>query len=200
MSTKMLVGLGNPGARYQDSRHNVGFRFLDYLARDQGLRFATEAAFKVALSRWHPAPDLDILLAKPLCFMNNSGESIGQLARYYRIDTADMVVVYDDLDMEPGKLRIKPAGGGHGGHNGLKSLNVHVGNTYSRMKLGIGRPSHGDITRWVLSAMTSQEMADEERIFSCLLPEMQALLQGELAQVSNRVHLKLAEEMTGGDA
>jgi len=199
MPTKLLVGLGNPGTRYRDSRHNVGFRFLDYLAREQRLSFAVKDAFKGALSRWRPTSELDVMLLKPLCFMNNSGESVGALARYYHIDTSDIMVVYDDLDMAPGTFRIK-VGGGHGGHNGLKSLNAHVGSDYCRVKLGIGRPVDGDITDWVLSSMMPQAAKDESVIFSCLLPEMAALLQGDVAQVNSRVHMNVKEILQRGEA
>ncbi len=198
MARQMLVGLGNPGARYRDTRHNVGFRFLDMLARDQDLFFRTEKAFKADLATWRPTPDLDVMLVKPLCFMNKSGEAVGAIARYYRLSTDAITVVYDDLDMEAGKLRIKK-GGGHGGHNGLKSLNLHVGNTYTRVKIGIGRPEDGDVTRWVLSPMTPLEEKDEQLIFSCLLPEITEILLGRSAQATNRIHLKLRERIMGNN-
>ncbi|RMH52527.1 MAG: aminoacyl-tRNA hydrolase [Zetaproteobacteria bacterium] len=188
--------MGNPGARYRDTRHNVGFRFLDLLAREQDLYFVTEKAFKAEIADWRPTPDLDVMLVKPLNFMNNSGETVGKLARYYRIATEAITVVYDDLDMDAGKLRIKK-GGGHGGHNGLRSLNLHVGNAYTRVKIGIGRPPDGDVTRWVLSPMTPMEEKDEALIFSCLLPEMVSILEGRLAQASNRIHLNLRERIVG---
>jgi len=197
MSTKILVGLGNPGARYRDSRHNVGFRFLDLVAREQDLFFSNDKAFKVEVARWRPTPDLDVMLVKPMSFMNKSGEPVGSLARYYRIETADITVIYDDLDMAPGKLRIKQGGGGHGGHNGLKSINLHVGNAYTRIKVGIGRPPDGDITHWVLSSMTPLEAKDERMIFSSLVPEIPSVLQGRAAQATNRIHLKLREKIMG---
>lgn len=130
--------------------------------------------------------------------MNNSGDSVGRLARYYRIETVNITVIYDDLDLESGKFRIKSGGGGHGGHNGLKSLNLHVGNAYSRIKIGIGRPPDGDVTHWVLSRMTPLQAKDEALIFSCLLPEIPAILQGRVAQATNRIHLRMREKLIGG--
>ena len=199
MTKKILVGLGNPGARYRDSRHNVGFRFLDLLAKAQGLHFTEEKAFKAEIANWRPTPDLDILLVKPLCFMNKSGESVGQLARYYRIGVDDITVIYDDLDMAAGKLRLKK-GGGSGGHNGIKSLNLHVGNAYTRVKIGIGRPADNrDVTNWVLSSMIPMEARDEQLIFDCLLPEITVIVQGHLAQASNRIQLKLRKTLMEGE-
>jgi len=198
MTKKLLVGLGNPGAEYRDSRHNVGFRFLNQLAHEQGLAFTEDKTFKVTTARWRPTPDLDVLLVKPLCFMNNSGESVGQIARYYKIGVDDITVVYDDLDMVAGKLRIKK-GGGAGGHNGIKSLNLHVGNCYTRVKVGIGRPSNNaDITHWVLSALTATEAEDETILFSCLLPEIITVIEGQAAKAINRIQLKLRETLIGG--
>jgi len=198
MGKKILVGLGNPGTEYQDSRHNVGFRFLDKVADNQGLTFSEEKAFKVAATNWRPTPDLDILLVKPLCFMNNSGESVGQIARYYKIGVDDITVVHDDLDMVAGKLRIKK-GGGTGGHNGIKSLNLHIGNSYTRVKVGIGRPSNNaDITHWVLSPLTATEAEDETILFDCLLPEITTVIGSQAVQATNRIQRKLHEILTKG--
>jgi len=187
---KMLVGLGNPGSKYAETRHNVGFRFLDALAKAEGLRFAAAPRFHAETASWE-SPAGRILLVKPQTFMNNSGEAIGALARYYQVEEQDIVVVYDDLDLPVGKLRLK-TGGGHGGHNGLRSIHAHLPSAdYVRVKIGIGRPSHGDITAWVLGRADEGDRADEARIFAALQHEIGTLLSGQTDTAANRIHLAL---------
>jgi len=184
---KMLVGLGNPGLKYEKTRHNIGFRFLDAFATSEGLSFASAPRF-CAQTCTTTLGSEKVLLLKPQTFMNDSGEAVGQLARYYDIEPEDIVVVYDDLDMPSGKIRIK-AGGGHGGHNGLRSLHQHLSNTdYVRVKIGIGRPPSGDITPWVLGGADEGDRADEYRIFDALLPEIPLLMAGERDKAANKVH------------
>lgn len=187
---KLLVGLGNPGKKYEETRHNIGFRFLDLLARSEGLRFAAAPRFAAETVEWDTAEE-KILLVKPQTFMNNSGEAIGKLARYYHVETQDIFVVYDDLELPAGKPRIK-TGGGHGGHNGLKSLNQHLPNPdYTRVKIGIGRPTIGEVTPWVLGKADEGDRADEARVFDALLSEISTILSGDLANASNRIHQAL---------
>jgi PTH1 family peptidyl-tRNA hydrolase len=187
---KLLIGLGNPGRKYEETRHNIGFRFLDLLARSEGLRFVAAPRFAAEMVEWDAA-DEKILLVKPQTFMNNSGEAIGKLARYYHVETQDIFVVYDDLELPAGKPRIK-TGGGHGGHNGLKSLNQHLPNPdYTRIKIGIGRPTIGEVTPWVLGKADEGDRADEARVFDALLPEMLTILNGDSASASNRIHQAL---------
>jgi len=187
---KLLVGLGNPGNKYAETRHNIGFRFLDLLAKSEGLRFAAAPRFRAETASWESDAGR-ILLVKPQTFMNNSGEAVGALARFYRVAEQEIIVVYDDLDLPVGKLRIKK-GGGHGGHNGLRSLHAHLpGSDYVRVKIGIGRPPHGDITPWVLGRADEGDRADEARIFAALLGELDALLAGQTDTAANRIHLAL---------
>ncbi len=187
---KLLVGLGNPGNKYSETRHNVGFRFLDALAESEGLRFAAAPRFRAETASWE-SPAGRVLLVKPQTFMNNSGESVGALARFYRIDAQEIIVVYDDLDLPAGKLRIKK-NGGHGGHNGLRSIYAHLpGTDYLRVRIGIGRPAHGDITPWVLGCADAGDRADEARIFAALLDEVNTLLSGQADTAANRIHLAL---------
>jgi len=184
---KMLVGLGNPGSKYEKTRHNIGFRFLDLLAKFEGLSFGSAPRFRAETATC-TINDEKVLLVKPQTFMNNSGESIAPLAKYYDIEPADITVVYDDLDLPSGKLRIK-SGGGHGGHNGLRSLNQHLPNVdYTRVKIGIGRPPSGDITPWVLGGADEGDRADELRIFDALLPHIPLLLAGERDKAANKIH------------
>jgi len=183
---KLLVGLGNPGDRYVDTRHNVGFRFLDALAQREGIRFNDSPRFR-AETATHSWSGQKVLLAKPLTFMNNSGEAIGAIARYHQIPPENVIVVYDDLDLAPGKLRLKK-GGGHGGHNGLRSLNQHLENSdYIRVKVGIGRPEHGTVTDWVLGKASTQQQIIEKHIFDALAVCMPLLLAGEINRVSCQI-------------
>ena len=187
---KLLVGLGNPGSKYAETRHNIGFRFLDLLARSEGLCFTAAPRFHAETARWE-SPAGRVLLVKPQTFMNNSGEAVGALARYYQVEAEDIIVVYDDLDLPVGKLRIK-TGGGHGGHNGLRSIHAHLpSRDYVRVKIGIGRPPHGDITAWVLGKACEGDRADEARIFAALLDELKPLLSGQTDTAANRIHLAL---------
>jgi len=188
---QLLVGLGNPGNKYKNTRHNTGFRFVDALAKEQGLRFAAAPRFHAETTEWKQA-GRKVLLVKPQTFMNNSGECVGPLARYYGVSTADIFVIYDDLDLAAGKFRLK-TGGGHGGHNGLRSLNQHLPDSdYRRLKVGIGRPPDSmDVTAWVLSKATVDDRQQEERIFSALMESLPAVLGGDLALASNHMHLAL---------
>ncbi len=190
---KMLVGLGNPGAKYEKTRHNIGFRFLDLFAKSEGLSFSSAPRFCAETCTFTLNGE-KILLVKPQTFMNNSGEAVSQLARYYDIETRDITVVYDDLDLPSGKIRIK-AGGGHGGHNGLRSLNQHLPDSgYTRVKIGIGRPPGGDITPWVLGGADEGDRGDELRIFDALLPQTPLLLSGDRDKAANKVHHTLQND------
>ena len=138
---KLIVGLGNPGDKYQGTRHNVGFDVIDALARQEGLKL-TDQKFRVDYTIWRVG-DEKVLLVKPYTFMNLSGEAVLPLMSYYNISPDELVVVYDDLDLEPGKLRLRQSGSA-GGHNGVKSIIEMLGTQdFKRVKIGIGRPQYG---------------------------------------------------------
>ncbi|MDQ6973904.1 MAG: aminoacyl-tRNA hydrolase [Mariprofundaceae bacterium] len=187
---KVLVGLGNPGSKYQETRHNIGFRFLDQLAQSEGVQFAASPRFRAETATWQH-PEGKVLLLKPQTFMNDSGESLASLVHYYDIKAKDVIVIYDDLDLPSGKVRLK-VGGGHGGHNGLRSINQHMKDTsYTRIKVGIGRPIHGQIVDWVLGRASDDDRADEARIFHVLKEELSLVLANKIDTAANRIHLKL---------
>jgi peptidyl-tRNA hydrolase len=154
---KLIVGLGNPGARYRLSRHNMGFMVLDELAKMQGIDIHRKG-FDVCLGKGNIA-GLTVVLSQPLTFMNRSGAAVKRLVRYFKIDLDDLIVVHDDLDLPLGSVRVK-AGGGHGGHKGLISIIDHLGEPgFNRVRLGIGKPVFKEmVNRYVLESFTEGEM------------------------------------------
>lgn len=139
---KLIVGLGNPGAKYARNRHNIGFMALDRIASDHG--FAPwRSKFQGQLSEGRLGRE-KVMLLKPETFMNNSGQSVGEAVRFYKLDTQDVIVIHDEIDLAPGKARTK-TGGGHAGHNGLRSIHAHIGDTYDRVRLGVGHPGRKEL-------------------------------------------------------
>jgi len=156
---KLLVGLGNPGAKYETTRHNAGFLVLDELASSEGIQWLEEK-FLGDFAKGSVLNESCVLL-KPKTFMNLSGRSVAQAARFFKVDVSDIVVMHDDIDMEAGKVKVR-TGGGHGGHNGIKSIVQESGcKDFHRIKIGVGRPKRpeeGDVTNWVLGALSEQEL------------------------------------------
>jgi peptidyl-tRNA hydrolase, PTH1 family len=166
---KAIVGLGNPGAKYRGTRHNIGFAVVDELARRAGIEFEP-APVDALIARWRRAgrgevvPDAtpveDILLAKPMTFMNESGQAVGALTRYFKVESDSLLVVVDDVQLPLGRLRVRRRGSA-GGHNGLKSVIAHVGEDFARLRIGVGRgDSRRDLADHVLARFESDE-ADE---------------------------------------
>jgi len=146
---RLFVGLGNPGPRYAQNRHNIGFMAVDAIAAEHGFA-AFRARFQGRVAEGMLGGE-KVLLLKPETFMNRSGQSVGEAARFFKLSLSDIVVFHDELDLAPGKVRVKQ-GGGHAGHNGLRSLHAHVGEGYARVRLGIGHPGHKDlVSAYVLS-------------------------------------------------
>lgn len=146
---KLFVGLGNPGPKYAGNRHNIGFMALEEIASDHGFG-PWRSKFQGQLSEGKLGSEKVILL-KPETFMNLSGQSVGEAMRFYKLTPADVVVFHDELDLAPGKCRVK-TGGGHAGHNGLRSIHQHIGAEYDRVRMGIGHPGHKDaVARYVLN-------------------------------------------------
>ena len=140
--TKLLVGLGNPGDKYVETKHNVGFMLVDQLAKSLSLTFSHDKIFQADVTSTFIDGE-KVFLVKPTTFMNESGKAVHALLTYYGLEVEDLVVIYDDLDMEVGKIRLR-AKGSAGGHNGIKSIINHIGTqTFNRIKIGIGRPKQG---------------------------------------------------------
>jgi PTH1 family peptidyl-tRNA hydrolase len=159
---KLVVGLGNPGEDYVRTRHNVGFLVADGLARACGVAFSTRK-FGAEIAEASVGRER-VWIMKPQTYMNHSGEAVGSALRFWKLGLGDLVVVHDDLELDPLRVQVK-VGGGHGGHNGLKSLNAHVGGTdYVRVRVGVGRPpARMDSADYVLGRFArSEEKAVEE--------------------------------------
>ena len=146
----LIVGLGNPGAEYADHRHNIGFRCVDHLAQQHGLTL-NKRRFKAIFGEGRLDGER-VILAQPQTFMNDSGSAVAPLSRWYKIPPEQILVIYDDLDLPFGRIRVRP-GGGSGGHNGIKSIIASLGTQgFPRIRVGIGRPRHGDPVDYVLNA------------------------------------------------
>ena len=184
----LIVGLGNPGNRYSETRHNAGFWFLDRLAASCGATLRPQTRLQSEIAR----VDLqgrDCLLARPTTYMNHSGQAVRAVMDYYRIDAGSMLVAYDELDLPPGVARLKQ-GGGHGGHNGLRDIFRHTPDQdFLRLRIGIGHPGNKDqVTSYVLGRAT----ADEERLIresiANALAVLPRVLGGDLAGAMKALH------------
>ncbi len=141
-SLQIFVGLGNPGGKYARNRHKIGFMALDRIAEDHGFG-PWRARFQGEVSEGRLGGDT-VLLLKPGTFMNLSGQAVGEAMRFFKLEPDDVTVFHDELDLAPGKCRVK-TGGGHAGHNGLRSIHAHIGEAYHRVRLGIGHPGRKDL-------------------------------------------------------
>ena len=188
---KAIVGLGNPGPKYHGTRHNVGFAVLDELAQRAAVSFDS-APVDALVARWRRGAEDVVLLAKPMTFMNASGEAIGGLLRYFRIETADLLVVVDEVHLPLGKLRAR-ARGSAGGHNGLKSVMAHVGEEYSRLRVGVGRGPEApggraqrDMADHVLSRFELDERAEVDRMIARAADAAEVFITSGIAGVMNQ--------------
>ncbi len=158
LPVRAIAALGNPGRKYSDTRHNVGWMLIDALAARTGIQW--QAKFNGEFGRLRLG-DRELLVLKPGTFMNLSGHPTQAMCNFFGVKPGELLVLHDDLDLPFGRIQVK-AGGGHGGHNGLRSLVAQLGNDFARIRLGIGRPSEGkvDVADWVLSPFTASERAE----------------------------------------
>ncbi|MDA8585922.1 aminoacyl-tRNA hydrolase [Rhodobacteraceae bacterium] len=186
---KLFVGLGNPGSKYAGNRHNVGFMALDRIADAHGFG-PWRGKYQGQISDGLLGSEKVVLL-KPGTFMNNSGQSVGEAMRFYKLTPADVTVFHDEIDLAPGKLRVKQ-GGGHAGHNGLRSLHAHINDGYERVRIGVGHPGHKDaVPHFVLKDFAK---ADHDWLWPMLdgiadgAPD---LAKGDAGRFQNAVALRL---------
>ena len=187
---KLWVGLGNPGAKYAGNRHNIGFMALDRIAADHGFG-PWKARFQGEVAEGRLGADKLVLL-KPQTFMNVSGQSVRAALDYLKLRPEDVTVFHDELDLAPGKCRLK-SGGGHAGHNGLRSIHQHLGETYHRVRLGIGHPGHKDaVAAYVLQDFAKAEGAWLDDLLRGLSDGAAALADGDGVRFLNAVAQRVA--------
>ncbi|NNE80771.1 MAG: aminoacyl-tRNA hydrolase [Silicimonas sp.] len=186
---KLLVGLGNPGPKYANNRHNVGFMAIDRIGDDHGFS-GWRAKFQGQTAEGRLGQEKVVLL-KPETFMNNSGQSVGEAMRFYKLDPADVIVMHDEIDLAPGKLRVKQ-GGGHAGHNGLRSLHAHVGPDFVRVRIGVGHPGHKDaVPIYVLKDFSKADQTWLEDMLAGISDGAPSLAEGDQGRFQNAVALRL---------
>ncbi|AEQ52189.1 aminoacyl-tRNA hydrolase [Pelagibacterium halotolerans] len=185
----LIVGLGNPGAEYAAHRHNIGFLAVDEIARQHSF-----PPFRQKFSALISEGVIDgekIMLIKPQTFMNRSGDSVAQAASFYKLTPSDISVVHDELDLAPGKVRVK-TGGGNGGHNGLRSIESHLGKDFVRIRLGIGHPGHKDrVHSHVLSNFHKADNEWLEPLLDALAKNAALIAKGDAAGLMNKLALAL---------
>ncbi|MEI7716337.1 MAG: aminoacyl-tRNA hydrolase [Mycobacterium sp.] len=184
----LVVGLGNPGDNYTRTRHNVGFMVADLLAVRLGSTFKAHKRSGAEVVSGRLAGH-SVVVAKPRCFMNESGRQVGPLAKFYSIAPADIVVIHDDLDLDFGRIRLK-LGGGEGGHNGLRSVAAALGTKdFQRIRIGIGRPpGRKDPASFVLENFTAAERGEVPTIYEQAADATESLIELGLEPAQNRVH------------
>lgn len=185
---KLMVGLGNPGPEYEATRHNAGFWWLDALARDLNVQLTPQRAYQALAARATVGAQTVWLLA-PQTFMNLSGRSVAALARFYKIAPEQILVVHDELDLEPGQAKLK-FGGGHAGHNGLRDIHAQLGSgDYWRLRLGIGHPGvRSEVVGWVLKKPLKEQRDAIDDAITRSLHALPALVAGEMDKATMLIH------------
>jgi PTH1 family peptidyl-tRNA hydrolase len=187
---RLIVGLGNPGSRYAKNRHNIGFLAVDEIARVHRAG-PWRRKFQGEIAEVGLGPERAILL-KPQTFMNESGRAVQEVLRFYKIALSDLIVLHDELDLAPAKLRVK-TGGGNAGHNGLRSITAQCGNEYRRVRLGIGHPGDkAQVHAYVLNDFGKGEEAWVDDLCRAVADQAALLANGEDASFQNKVHLAMA--------
>ncbi|MGX9351008.1 aminoacyl-tRNA hydrolase [Shimia sp. W99] len=186
---KLFVGLGNPGAKYANNRHNIGFMALDQIAADHGFS-PWKSKFQGSLCEGRLGRE-KVLLLKPETFMNLSGQSVGEAMRFYKLDSTDVTVFHDELDLAPGKCRAK-AGGGHAGHNGLRSIHQHIGPHYDRVRMGIGHPGNKNaVSGYVLRDFPKADADWLDDLLRGISDGAPHLAEGDTGKFMNAVALRV---------
>ena len=189
-SIKLIVGLGNPGGQYTNTRHNAGFWFVDALCKKYGFDLKDNKKF------YGEAANVDInnhsvWLLKPMTYMNHSGKALQSLTQFYKIKPEEILVAYDELDLPPGTVKLKK-GGGHGGHNGLRDIISLIGsNEFYRIRLGIGHPGHkSQVVSWVLNRASSDDEISINNAIDKSLAVLEDLLDGQLEKATRELHTR----------
>ncbi len=184
----LFVGLGNPGSQYEETRHNIGFKVIDKLVDDLSARDISKTSFHGTLFRTG-----NTFLLKPATYMNLSGKSVQAVKDFFKIPLEQVIVIHDDIDLPFGALRFKK-GGGHGGHNGLKSIDASISKEYIRVRVGVGKPEHkSQVADYVLHEFNSEEKQALERLVPHISEACKALMDEELIEVKSKYSLKSIE-------
>ncbi len=187
---RLIVGLGNPGPEYQDTRHNAGFWFIDAVARELNASLAPERSYfgLVARANLREGP---VWLLEPMTFMNLSGKSVGALARFFKIAPGEILVAHDELDLLPGQVKMK-LGGSHAGHNGLKDIHAALGSAdFWRLRLGIGHPGvRAEVVNYVLRKPIAEERDAIDKGIAQGVSALDLLLEGDMERALMKVHAK----------
>jgi len=177
----LIAGLGNPGDKYKNNRHNIGFMVIDEITKGLTTSTINKQNFKSELFK-----SQNMLLAKPLSFMNESGQSIGAIVRYYNIQNENIIIIHDDLDLPFGTVKFK-IDGGHGGHNGLRSIDSHIGRDYIRIRIGIGKPKEkNQVSHYVLSDFTKEEFIKLNNIIQHVIKSIDAIQKKSIVEVKSQ--------------
>ena len=192
---KLIVGLGNPGAKYARNRHNIGFMALDMIASDHGFP-VWKSKHQGVVSEGRFGSDRAVLL-KPETYMNKSGDSVGAAMRFYKLEPEDVIVLHDEIDLAPGKVKWK-VGGGHAGHNGLRSIHAHIGRDYARVRLGVGHPGHKDaVPGYVLRDFPKADADWLDDVLRGCSDGAPHLAQGDGSKFMNAVGMRLSPPRSG---
>jgi PTH1 family peptidyl-tRNA hydrolase len=197
---RLLVGLGNPGAQYEGTRHNAGFWWLEAVADKLRARLVPERSYFGLAARVN-RPEGALWLLEPMTFMNLSGKSVAALARFYKIAPEEILVAHDELDLQPGQMKLKQ-GGGHAGHNGLKDIHAQLGTAdFWRLRLGIGHPGvKAEVIDYVLRKPAPEQREAIERCIEQSLPALDLLLEGHMERAMMKLHAKPARPKPAGPA
>jgi len=195
---KLFVGLGNPGPKYEGHRHNIGYMAVNRIADDHGFG-PWKSKFQGVISEGRLGGE-KIVLLKPETFMNNSGQSAGEAMRFFKLEPQDVIVLHDEIDLAPGKVRVK-VGGGHAGHNGLRSVHAHLGDAYQRVRLGVGHPGHKDrVPSYVLHDFSKADQDWLGDVLHGVSDGIPYLAAGDPGKFMNAVALKVNPPRSGAVA
>jgi len=189
---KLLVGLGNPGPQYEDTRHNAGFWWVDGAARKLGVHLSLERSYKGLLARAN-RPQGPLWLLQPQTFMNLSGKSVSALARFFKIAPNEILVAHDELDLPPGQAKLK-FGGGHAGQNGLRDIHAQLGTgDYWRLRIGIGHPGvKSEVSNWVLGKPMAEQRTAMEEAIARSVKAAPLLIGGDMEKAMQLIHTEAA--------
>ncbi len=181
----MIVGLGNPGTKYDNTRHNIGFCALDYIAKQENIKIQKSKFF--ALYNTIEIHGEKGILLKPQTYMNLSGKSVSDAAKFYKIPVENIIIIYDDVSLDVGKLRVRTKGSA-GGHNGIKSIISHMGDVFPRLKVGVGQKPHPDydLADWVLSEFSSKEKETLNELYKDIWDCIKLFIKGDRDKAMNK--------------